>query len=260
MRLPLDTIHITGEFKEKAVPGTGLTDSAGVARHIGVDFRAAIGTPTYAPGDGVVTQSYTAGSGNQIIEIRIGSYLWRFLHLSERKVSAGQTVKEGQLIAKSGNTGGVAPHLHVDVRKDGTAWNASLNNYVDPRSLITQGGNEVNDTFKNEAEVKPFYMVLRGNEATLKERQGWVGKRKIDFILSPNSHTEARNNAAAREGAISERDAARTEAAQLRSENQNLKAQLQNKPNTPSDPASEADKADAADWREYKRLHKELLS
>lgn len=131
MRYPLDgSPKITTEYLE---PGYGT-----FGKHAGIDWRASIGTPVYAPGGGVVTESYRAASGNQIVEIKIGNYLWRFLHLSERKVSKGDTVREGQLIAKSGNTGGVAPHLHVDVRKVGTAWTDSLNNYFDPRKVIDE--------------------------------------------------------------------------------------------------------------------------
>lgn len=106
MRYPLDgKIVVTGEFKERAVAGTGLKDKSGTPRHIGLDLRAAVGTALYAPGDGVVTQSYTASSGNQIIEIRIGKYLWRFLHLSARNVKVGNSVREGQLIGRTGDTG-----------------------------------------------------------------------------------------------------------------------------------------------------------
>lgn len=131
MRYPLDgTPKITTDFLFKGLGTFG--------RHAGLDWRAAIGTPVYAPGSGTVTESYRAASGNQIVEIKIGAYLWRFLHLSERKVKKGDTVSEGQLIAKSGNTGGVAPHLHVDVRKADTAWDAALNNYVDPRKVIEE--------------------------------------------------------------------------------------------------------------------------
>lgn len=81
-------------------------------------------------------------------------------------------------------------HMHVSTYQepakynDGRTWN-----------LNTQGGLQVNDKFKNEAEVKPFYMLLRGNEATLEERKGWIGRAKMDFITSPNTAIEARNRA-----------------------------------------------------------------
>jgi murein DD-endopeptidase MepM/ murein hydrolase activator NlpD len=137
MRYPIDgNIVVTGEFKEKAQPGTGLPDTLGVRRHVGVDIRAKIGTFVYAPAGGVVTQSYGSSAG-QTIEIRINGLLWRFMHLSERLVRAGDNVAEGHLIAKSGNSGGVAAHLHVDVRTDNTSWSDSLNNYHDFRAVIT---------------------------------------------------------------------------------------------------------------------------
>lgn len=136
MRNPLDSITVTGEFKEVAQPGTGLPDASGVRRHIGVDLRASIGTNVYAPGNGVVTMSYGDGKALTVIEARINGKLWRFLHLSKRNVSAGQSISEGQVIGLSGNSGGVAAHLHVDVRNDGTTWNASLNNYMDFRQVI----------------------------------------------------------------------------------------------------------------------------
>lgn len=135
MRQPLDSIVVTGEFREKAQPGTGLKDVFGIGRHIGVDYRAVL-KPVYAPGAGKVTASYLSPSGIQIVEMQIGAYLWRFLHLSKRNVKTGQNVAEGAVIATSGNSGGVPYHLHVDARKQGTAWNASLANYVDPRGLI----------------------------------------------------------------------------------------------------------------------------
>lgn len=97
-----------------------------------------------------------------------------------------------------------------------------------------KGGNPVNDTFKNEEEVKPFYILLRGNEATVDERKGWIGKKKIDFVMSPNTAIEARNNAG-------ERD-------QLRRQLDELRAQLNNQTSNTAavDPAIK-DKADRFD-------------
>ena len=143
MRYPLDgDIKVTGEFKEKAQPGTGLPDMAGIRRHVGVDLRAAKLTKVFAPAGGTVTMSYSSSAG-QTIEIRIGGQLWRFMHLSERHVQVGQVVNEGDVIALSGNSGGVAAHLHVDVRTNGTAWNASLNNYSDFRAVIADANKPI---------------------------------------------------------------------------------------------------------------------
>jgi hypothetical protein len=165
MRYPLKDIYITGPFFEQAVAGTGLKDHSGIARHIGVDLRAKVGTSVRAPDTGIVTQSYTAMSGNQIVEIHIGGYLWRFLHLSERLVKAGDKVQAGQIFAKSGNSGGVDPHLHIDVRKASTAWSDSLYNFIDPMSLLTKGSVLGSET-QGENMAKPSKAEVRSAAKT----------------------------------------------------------------------------------------------
>lgn len=91
--------------------------------HSGVDFRAAVGTPVYAVADGVVE-----GTGNTDTTCPKASFgKWVFIrhenglataygHLSLIKTSSGASVKAGDLIAYSGNTGhSTAPHLHLTV-------------------------------------------------------------------------------------------------------------------------------------------------
>lgn len=136
MRYPLDGNPRITSTHGSSAPGSRF------GKHLGIDRAVGVGTPVYAPGDGVVTNVSTGASGGKQIEIRIGAHDWRFLHLSEQLVRAGQTVKEGQLIAKSGNTGiTTGPHLHYDARKAGTPWNLSFNNYVDPDALIRNSQN-----------------------------------------------------------------------------------------------------------------------
>lgn len=183
MRYPLNSITVTGPFREVAVAGTGLPDSNGVNRHIGVDLRASVGTTLYAPGDGVVLASYTnPKTGLQVIEAKIMGKIHRFLHLSRRDVTPGQSFKEGQVIGLTGNSGNVSAHLHWDVRKDSTTYNSSLSNYIDPFSTVSttnQGGAEM---FNTDAEVKEAYLLLRGNEGSAGERAGWIGQSKQAFF------------------------------------------------------------------------------
>lgn len=189
MRSPLSTTTVTGPFGEVAVPGTGLADSSGVKRHIGVDLRATVGTPLYAPGAGVVTSSYTnSTSGLQVIEARIEGKLHRFLHLSRRDVTTGQSFKEGQVIGLTGNSGGVPAHLHWDVRKDGTTYNSSFYNYTDPLSLISKGVDEV---FNNQQEVGEAYLMLRGVRGTDAEEKGWIGQSKQRFFQLAKAEADA---------------------------------------------------------------------
>lgn len=90
--------------------------------HTGLDFTAPIGTPVSAPADGTVITSGASSGGYGIqIEIDHGhGYVTKFAHLSETKVSVGQTVKRGDIIAHTGNTGlSSGPHLHYEIIKNG---------------------------------------------------------------------------------------------------------------------------------------------
>ena len=110
---------INGEIKVNSAfnpsrrhPVTGL-----IRPHKGVDFKASIGTPVYAPADGTVYFSgYQRAAGNYIIIEHNNGYKTVYMHLSKRHVKKGQKVKLGQLIAKSGNTGRTSgPHLHYEI-------------------------------------------------------------------------------------------------------------------------------------------------
>ena len=114
----------------------GWTYNDGSA-HNAIDLRAAVGTPVYAAEDGTVDQVQAwdghSTSGNQsygnMVRIRHAAYNGGILqtlyaHLKEIKVKYGQTVKEGELIGYSGNTGNsTGPHLHFEVRLNGTRYN-----------------------------------------------------------------------------------------------------------------------------------------
>lgn len=88
--------------------------------HEGLDFRAKVGDPAYAVMDGVVKSSLRdSGPAGEMIVIQHPSGLMaRYMHLSKRLVSAGQQVRQGQLIGQTGATGitSSAAHLHFDTR------------------------------------------------------------------------------------------------------------------------------------------------
>lgn len=90
-------------------------------RHKGVDFKTAVGTPVFAPIDGVVTKMNWAfrANGNSL-EIDGGGKQAKLLHLEkiEPGVRPGKAVKRGQVVARSGNTGhSTAPHLHYQLER-----------------------------------------------------------------------------------------------------------------------------------------------
>ncbi len=93
--------------------------------HQGQDITVKSGTPIYAPADGVVKRAYYAGGFGNHITLQHGSgYTTLFAHLSKIKVKHGQTVKRGDIIGYSGNTGrSTAPHLHYEIHHKGKPQN-----------------------------------------------------------------------------------------------------------------------------------------
>ncbi len=89
--------------------------------HSGIDFSAALGTDTYATGDGVVAdvERNEWGYGNLVVIDHGYGYKTRYAHLQKAAVRKGQKVKRGQkigTIGDSGKTTGV--HLHYEVLKN----------------------------------------------------------------------------------------------------------------------------------------------
>jgi murein DD-endopeptidase MepM/ murein hydrolase activator NlpD len=94
--------------------------------HAGIDIINDVGTNVFATGDGVVHfAGRTMGGYGYVIELSHGyGYSTLYAHLAKVLVRPGQTVKRGELIAKSGRSGLVSgPHLHYEVRRNGAKQN-----------------------------------------------------------------------------------------------------------------------------------------
>ncbi|MCB0720581.1 MAG: M23 family metallopeptidase [Bacteroidetes bacterium] len=92
-----------------------------VRPHNGIDILVPQGTPVFAPGDGVIKDAGRGGGLGNFVRIEHSStgYVTTFAHLSEiaGSIKRGVTVKRGDVIGLSGNTGlSKAPHLHYEVR------------------------------------------------------------------------------------------------------------------------------------------------
>jgi murein DD-endopeptidase MepM/ murein hydrolase activator NlpD len=96
--------------------------------HQGVDMAAPIGTPVYAPADGVVVfAGWQSGYGRLIkIQHEFGIET-RYGHLNAIRVEVGQRVSRGERIGDIGNSGrSTGPHLHYEIRVGGEALNPMI--------------------------------------------------------------------------------------------------------------------------------------
>lgn len=93
--------------------------------HNGIDIGAQIGTPINASDNGVVIFAGNQGSYGNLVKIdHRNGYVTYYAHCSELLVAEGETVTQGQLIARVGNTGNsTGPHCHFEIQLNGIAQN-----------------------------------------------------------------------------------------------------------------------------------------
>lgn len=117
---PISGGRLSSSFGRRSAPVAGAS-----TYHKGVDWAVPKGTAVYASSGGTVTKAgWGSGYGYCVYIKHPDGKETRYAHLSKCLVSAGQSVKQGQKIALSGNTGrSSGPHLHFEIRINGTAVN-----------------------------------------------------------------------------------------------------------------------------------------
>ena len=103
----------------------GVVSSIRSGAHTGTDIAAPTGTPIKAVANGTVTFAERSGSYGNLIKIthENGVETW-YGHCSKLYATVGQQVKAGDIVAAVGSTGNsTGPHLHLEIRVNGTAIN-----------------------------------------------------------------------------------------------------------------------------------------
>lgn len=98
----------------------------------GINIEAALGTPVYASAGGIVAYAGNElrGFGNLLLIKHPDGWVTAYAHNDRLLVKRGDTVKQGQVIARVGSTGNVTkPQLHFELRKGRQA--------IDPRTRLT---------------------------------------------------------------------------------------------------------------------------
>ena len=93
--------------------------------HTGLDISATTGTDIKAVASGTVTCAKYSGSYGNLVKIDHGNGVetW-YGHTSKMYVKVGQEVKAGDVIVAVGSTGNsTGPHLHLEIRINGTHVN-----------------------------------------------------------------------------------------------------------------------------------------
>ncbi|TEY04583.1 M23 family metallopeptidase [Campylobacter sp. US33a] len=130
--------------------------------HPGIDLRAEIGTPIYAPANGVVEYAgYNNGYGYLVILLHNFGFKSVFAHMMQKNVvSIGQFVNKGDLIGYTGNSGlSTGPHLHYEIR--------FVNKTLEPLNFMNLERKNINEIFNQERRV-PWQSLI--NQVSLAQQ------------------------------------------------------------------------------------------
>lgn len=117
---PISGARLSSTFGRRKAPKKGAS-----TYHKGVDFAVSTGTAVRATSGGVVTRAgWGSGYGYCVYIKHPDGKESRYGHCSKVLVKAGQSVKQGEKIALSGNTGiSTGPHLHFEILVGGSQVN-----------------------------------------------------------------------------------------------------------------------------------------
>ncbi|QWY82766.1 peptidase [Arthrobacter phage SilentRX] len=120
-----------------------------VGGHTGRDKGTPTGRPLRAPADGVIKLAGNAGPWNTnpywlegsfaglSVVLDTGAFAFTFNHLSKIMVTVGQKVKQGDVLALSGNSGGATSgsHHHFECMPDGWNFNNGTYGRINPDTV-----------------------------------------------------------------------------------------------------------------------------
>jgi murein DD-endopeptidase MepM/ murein hydrolase activator NlpD len=173
--IPSDQFVLTSPFGMRVSPFTRQGEL-----HKGLDLSAPTGTPVYATADGVVSfagrypiaQSVSWWRfGNVVVVNHSDRFITIYGHCDTVKVRAGQTVKQGEVVASVGSSGwSTNSHLHYEVRSD----LEEPGNYqpIDPRIYI------LNYQWNNEAALLMRMRTSKDYKDFDPLPSAFVGKRR----------------------------------------------------------------------------------
>ena len=185
---PLDstTVDVSGSASQAILSGmpSQITSDYGVNRgsykHNGIDYGVPEGTNIPSPVSGTVYDvGSESGYGNYVqIEDKKGNY-HIFAHCSDNSlVAKGQSVKPGDIIAKSGNTGhSSGPHLHYSItphdNPGATTSGPSINPHTYSVSSLGAGKSVVSDSDNEIRSMNmggvPTFIDKNGKQYTREE-------------------------------------------------------------------------------------------
>lgn len=130
---PVSSRYVTSTVGGRESPG-----GIGSTNHKGTDIgRVGYNSSVYAAKAGqVIISEYSSSYGNYVVVYHGAGNTTLYAHMSSRKVSVGQQVKQGDVLGVTGSTGhSTGPHLHFEVKENNTIINPIAKGYLTGATL-----------------------------------------------------------------------------------------------------------------------------
>jgi murein DD-endopeptidase MepM/ murein hydrolase activator NlpD len=163
----------TSGFSDRIDPVSGEP-----AYHWGIDFGVSVGTPVFAASDGKIENirvqkdinGNVTGYGTYMIVRHDNGSATLYAHLSDTKIAKGQSIKAGQEIAKSGNSGkSTGPHLHFEYVPNGEIILSKQR--IDPEGCISTGNADGSVTIRDNGTLADDAFSIFLNDVLLGSTQ-----------------------------------------------------------------------------------------
>lgn len=166
---------IPANVKSNVASLWGVDRDAGARRHEGIDIFAPFRSPAIAAGNGTVTRVNENNLGGKVVFLRLdeSNVTLYYAHLDSQIARPGQSVKTGDLLGLTGNTGNARStpsHLHFGIYTSGGA--------IDPYPFV-------NKTERLPAKVTASTDLLNKQARTLRKLSGLptsVGGKTITSV------------------------------------------------------------------------------
>lgn len=130
---PVSSRYVTSTVGGRESPG-----GIGSTNHKGTDIgRVGYNSSVYAAKAGqVIISEYSSSYGHYVVVYHGPGNSTLYAHMSSRKVSVGQQVKQGDVLGVTGSTGhSTGPHLHFEVKENDTIINPIAKGYLTGATL-----------------------------------------------------------------------------------------------------------------------------
>ncbi len=183
--LPVGDVRVSSPYGPRQVKELGHTKPK---LHRGTDYAVPVGTPVKAVKDGTVIRIEQNTRGYEAWHVLIdhgNSWSTLYAHLSQVSVRVGQQVVQGEVIGYSG-TAGTGPHLHFEVRKNGSATNPQqfMSGATESTSMTSSDSGTGSSASSSVFMVNKDISGIKGNSVKLSEM---YGKQSATSSLSSQS-------------------------------------------------------------------------